>query len=70
MKKLYCIICDKHRRFKNPKISYIFEKPLVLSMICSKFKNEEEKIFKEEKSIETLKTLGLIENILLLLKYG
>ena len=53
MKKLYSVICGKYTRFKNPKISYIFEKPLVFSMICSKFKNEDEKIFKEEKSIET-----------------
>ena len=32
-------------------------------MICSKCKNKEEKIIKEEESIETLKILGLIENI-------
>ena len=36
---------------------------LLFSIICSKCKNEDEKIFKEEKSIEILKTLGLIENI-------
>ena len=42
---------------------YIFEKTLVLSIICSKSKNEDEKIFKEEESIEILKMLGLMENI-------
>ena len=36
---------------------------LVLSIICSKCDNEDEKIFENEKSIETLKTLGLTENI-------
>ena len=63
MKKLYCVICGQYRKFNNPKTSYIFEKTLVLSIICSKCKNEDEKIFKEEESIEILKILGLIENI-------
>ena len=47
---------------KKPKIPYLLGKTLVLSFICSKCKNEDEKIFKEE-SIEILKILGLIENI-------
>ena len=51
IKKIYCIICDKYRKFKKSKNSYIFEKILVLSIICSKFKNENEKIFKEKESI-------------------
>ena len=63
MKKLYSIICGKYRKFEKPKISYILEKTLILSIICSKCKNEDEKIFKEEESIEILKILGLIENI-------
>ena len=63
MKKLYCIICGKYRKFEKTKISYILEKTLILSIICSKCKNEDEKIFKEEESIEILKFLGLIENI-------
>ena len=58
-----CVICGMYRKFKDPKILYIFEKTLVLFIICSKCKNEHEKIFKEEKSIEILKILGLIENI-------
>ena len=57
MKKLYCVIFGKYRKFKNPKISYILKKTMVL---C---KNEDEKIFKEEESIEILRFLGLIENI-------
>ena len=63
MNKLYCVMCSKYRKFEKPKISYLLEKTLVLSIICSKCKNEDEKIFKEEESIEILKILGLIENI-------
>ena len=63
MKKLYCVICGKNRKFEKPKISNILEKTLVLSIICSKCKTEDEKIFKEEEIIEILKILGLIENI-------
>ena len=63
MKKLYCVICGKYRKFKNPKISYIFGKALVLTIIYIKCKNEDGKTLKEEKSIEILKSLGLLENI-------
>ena len=63
MKKLYWVICGKYRKFKNPKIWYIFEKTLVLSIICSKCKNEDEKLLKEEELIEILQILGLIKNI-------
>ena len=63
MEELYCVICGKYRKFEKPKISYLLEKTLVLSIICSKCKNEDEKIFTEEDSIEILKILALIENI-------
>ena len=63
MKKLYCVICGKYRKFEKPKISYLLEKTLVLSIICSKCKNEDEKLFKEEELIEILKVFSLIENI-------
>ena len=43
MKKLYCAICSKYRKFEKCKISQLLEKALVLSTICSKYK-----IFKEE----------------------
>ena len=42
MEKLHCFICGKYRKFKNPKTSCIFGKTLVLSIICSKCKNEVE----------------------------
>ena len=63
MKKIYCVILGKCRELKNAKISYMFEKTLVLSIICSKCEDEDEKIFKEEESNEILKILGLIKNM-------
>ena len=62
LKKLYCIICGKYRKFEKPKISQLLEKT-VLSIVCSKCKNEDAKLFKEEESIEILKIFGLIENV-------
>ena len=43
MKKLYCVICGKYRKFEKRKISHLLGKTLVLSVICSKCKNEDEK---------------------------
>ena len=48
MKKLYCVICGKYRKFEQPKISHLLEKTLVLFIICSKCKNEDKKLFKQE----------------------
>ena len=58
-------LCTYHKftKFGKPKISYILEKTLVLSIIWTKRKNGDEKLFKEEESIEILKVLSLIENI-------
>ena len=63
MKKSYCIVYSKYRKFKNLKTSYIFEKTVVLCIVCSKCKNEDEKMFKEEESVQLIKYLGLIKNI-------
>ena len=65
MKKLYYVICGKYRKFEKVKISCILEKTLLVRcIICSKCKNEDEKIFKEEEdSVEILKILGLIEKM-------
>ena len=62
MKKLYFVICGKYREFEKLKASNILEK-IVVSIICSRCKNEDKKMFKEEESIDILKILGLIENI-------
>ena len=63
MKQLYFVICGKYKKFEKLKMSYLLEKTLVLSVTFSKCKNEEEKLFKEEESIDILKILVLIENI-------
>ena len=47
--KIYCNVCNKYRKSKKNKISYIFEKILSLS--------------KEEESVELSKIIGLIINI-------
>ena len=63
MKKLYCVICSKHRKLEKLKISYLLEK-IFLSVLLSKSKNEDEKIYKQEESVnEILKILGLINDI-------
>ena len=51
------------QNLKNLKTSYLLEKTLVLSIICSTHKNEGEKMFNEEESIEILKVIGLIHKI-------
>ena len=33
MKKLYCVICSKYRKFEKPKISYFLEKTLVFYIL-------------------------------------
>ena len=49
---MHCIKCDKHRKFKNPKMSYIFDKSLALSIICDTCVSKDEMIYKEEASTE------------------
>ena len=51
--------CKKYRKFKNPEMSYIFYKTLVIFIICGKCSSKHKKVFKEEESIEIL---GLIKN--------
>ena len=46
MKKIYCIICGNHKKLKNSKVSYIFKKTLVLSIISGKCRRKNEKQFK------------------------
>ena len=60
---MYCNICNKYRKLKKTKISYIFKKTLSLSIVYSKCGHEYEKIFNEEKSIEISKILSLINNM-------
>ena len=46
---MYYVICGKQRKFKKTKKWYILEKTLASSIICSQCKNEDKKIFNEEK---------------------
>ena len=45
----YFITCGKYRNFEQTKIPYVLKKALALSVICSKCKNEDEKIFKKKR---------------------
>ena len=50
MRKIYCVICGKYRKFKKAKMCNIFEKEtLLLSIIYGKCENEMKKTFREEK---------------------
>ena len=60
MRKIYCTKGKKYKEFKNPKISFICDKTLFHSSICSRCGSEDKKIFKVEESIEVLKILSLI----------
>ena len=42
MRKLCWVICTKYRKLERPKLSYLLEETLVLSIICSNCKNEYE----------------------------
>ena len=49
MKKFHCVICSgKYRKFEKLKILYLLEKTLVLSIICCKCKNKDEKLVKKK----------------------
>ena len=50
-------------KFKNPKMSYMFNETLVLSIICDKCSSINNTTFKEEQSIKILNILGLVNKI-------
>ena len=56
---MYCNVCNKYRKFKTTKTSYISKKTLCLSIVYSKCGYEYEMIFKEKKLIKILKILNL-----------
>ena len=62
MKKCIALFVVSIENLENLKYHTSFEKTLVFSIICSKCKNEDERFFKDEESIEILKVLRLIEN--------
>ena len=66
-KKIYCVVCAKYKKFKNPKILQIFKKKKkkisFFYYLQYKCDGKEEKIFKEAESINISKILDLINNI-------
>ena len=62
-KNYIVLFVASNRKVEKPKISYLLVKTLVLSVICGKCKNEDDKIVQEEGSIKILKIPGLIKNI-------
>ena len=62
MKEICCIICVKYRKFKNSKMSSIFNKPLVLSIIYFHYLAMRVKSIWDTKK-EILKIFGLIITI-------
>ena len=63
IKKLDCVVCSKYRKIEKPKMSYLIKKKQQFLLLFAVSKNEEQKIFREEESIEILKILDLINNI-------
>ena len=51
MKKLYCVICGKYRKFKNPKIPYILEKTLIFVLFAVSVKMKMEKYLKKKNQL-------------------
>ena len=62
MKKCIALFAVSIENLENLKYHTSLKKALVFSVICSKSKNEDERFFKDEESIEILKTFDLIEN--------
>ena len=64
-KKIYCVVCAKYKKFKNPKTLQIFKKKNISSFYYLQYKcgSKEEEIFKEAESINISKILDLINNI-------
>ena len=57
MKKINCLICGKYRKFKNPKISKMSTKTLVLSVISRKCKMKMKKYLKKKNQLRYQKSL-------------
>ena len=48
---IYYIKCNKYRNFKKPKILYIFDKTLVLSITCGKCGSNDKKRLKKKNQL-------------------
>ena len=63
MKKFITLFAVSIENLNNLKYPTSFEEKLVLYIIYSKCKNEDEKLSREEESIDILKILSSTENI-------
>ena len=63
MKKIYCIICGKYRKFEKPKVRYIFKKKQCFLLFAVSVRMKIKKYIKKKYwvSIEILKIIGLIK---------
>ena len=52
MRKLCCVICSKYRKFEKPKMSYLLQKTLVLSIICSKSEDKNAKYLEKKNQLK------------------
>ena len=48
MKKLYCVICGKYRKFEKLEISHLLGKTFFLSIICYNCKKKMKKYLKKK----------------------
>ena len=51
MKKLYCVICGKYRKFEKPKISYILEKHYFFLLFVVNVKMKMKKYLKKRNQL-------------------
>ena len=65
MKKIYCFICGKYRKFRNLKMSYIFgiKRQFFLLFAVSAKMKVKKSLKKKNRSVEILKILGLFKDI-------
>ena len=57
MRKIYWVICGKHKKIRNPTIWCIFGEIFILSIMCSDCRNEDAKIFKKKSQLRNEKFL-------------
>ena len=50
--KIYCNVCNKYGKFKDPEISYIFKRTLDLCIIYNKCGHEHKKYLKKKNQLK------------------
>ena len=57
MKKLYCVICGKYKKFRNPKISYVFVKHQYFLLFAGSARIKMKKYLKKQDQLRFKKFL-------------